>query len=304
MRRIDLENRLKRKIGGVAGVRPAPRVGAGTPAAAAHPDFIYNGGPVITRPSVYPVFCGSKWSDATHQAQAARLVQFLSDLMSSEWMNVLTQYGVGGPGTGTVFPARFIGDVAPTISDAGVKTLLQNAIDAGAIPEPPASNTTHVIAIFLDETVAVSDSTLGVVMCEPNNDTAFGYHYYFVTAAGNNCYYSVIPDLDDDCINETCPGGGNCSLKLADTQEQRRTQVMSHEFAEMCTDPKFPTGWYGQTSDEVGDICNGETATIAVGSNTWNVQRIYSKADDVRTKGTTYCLGSSPNPTTPLISAQ
>jgi hypothetical protein len=291
-------------MGGVSGGRPTPRVGAGAPAAAAYPDFIYNGGPVITRPSVYPVFCGSKWSDATHQAQAARLVQFLGDLMSSDWMNVLTQYGVGGSGTGKVFPAHFIGSAAATISDADVQALLQKAIDAGAVPEPPANNTTDVVALFLDETVAVSDGTLGVVMCEPNNDNAFGYHYYFVTAAGNNCYYSVIPDLDDDCIKETCPGGdGNCSLKLTDAQEQRRTQVMSHEFAEMCTDPKFPTGWYGQTSDEVGDICNGETATITVGPNAWNVQRIYSKADDVRTNGATYCLASSPNPTAPLAGA-
>jgi hypothetical protein len=38
------------------------------------------------------------------------------------------------------------------------------------------------------------------------------------------------------------PPNGNCSLQLSQTQEQRLTQVTSHEFAEMCTDPKFQAG--------------------------------------------------------------
>ena len=285
----------KRTIGGVDGQR-AVRPAAAAPGAPAFPDLIYNGGPVITAPKVYPMFWGSKWSDAAHQQQATRLVQFIKDLLASDWMNILMQYGVSGPGSGQVLAAQYASKVPASISDTDVHATLQSAIDAGTIPEPPANNTTQVIAVFLDETVAVSDSSIGVVMCEAKNDNAFGYHNFFTTKAGNNCYYSMVPALDDACIKSTCGSSTSCSLSLSETQEERRTQVTSHELAETFTDPKFPTGWYGQSSDEIGDICNGETASIAAGANTWNVQRIYSKTDDTNTNGQTYCLASAASP--------
>jgi hypothetical protein len=216
-------------------------------------------------------------------------------MVASPWMNIMSQYGAGsGAGSGLYVQSSYISSVPANLTDAAIHTVLQGAINAGTIPEPSANNTTQVNIIFLDESVAVKDPSLGIVMCEPTGDNAFGYHYDFVTAKGNNCYYAVIPALDDKCIKETCPGG--CSLNLSETQEQRRTQVTSHEFAEMITDPKFPTGWFGASSDENGDICNGETATITVGSNTWNVQRIYSKTDDINTNGASYCLASAAAP--------
>jgi acylphosphatase len=282
-----------RKIGGV-GAAKAPS-GVTAPVAPAHGDLIFNGGPIVANPIVYPTFWGSNWPDAVHQTQALRLVTFLKDLISSDWMNVLTQYGVGsGNGGGQVLGPSYVQTVPATLTDAQIHQTIQAAINSGTIPEPPPNNASTVIVIFLDETTAVNDSGLGIVMCEPNGDNAFGYHYDFTTARGNLCYYAVIPALDDACIKHTCPGG--CSLNLSESQEQRRTQVTSHEFAEMLTDPKFPSGWFGSTSDEVGDICNGETATITVGPNTWNVQRIYSKADDIKTNGTSYCLASAPEP--------
>jgi len=107
----------------------------------------------------------------------------------------------------------------------------------------------------------------------------------------------VIPALDDTCITNTCPGGdGTCSLKTTQTQEQRLTQVTSHEFAEMVTDPKFRSGWWGSTSDENGDICNGLSGTITVGANTWNVQRQYSKTDDENSSGATVCIIGATTP--------
>jgi len=61
-----------------------------------------------------------------------------------------------------------------------------------------------VVVIFLDESVAVKDANTAV-MCEPTGDNAFGYHNYFTTKNGNNCYYAVIPALSNACIIETCP---------------------------------------------------------------------------------------------------
>jgi hypothetical protein len=296
-----IRSKSGRKIGGVArkaGHETYATVAGPGPAAPAHGDFIWNGGPVLTCPFMYATFWGPSWTNSpAGLAEAARLSQFLQDLGNSQFMNVLSQYGVGsGPGTALFLQASFITNVAANISDTDIHNIIQGAINSGAIPEPPANNKTHCIVIYLDSSIAVRDTNLGITMCEPGGDTAFGYHFFFTTAQGNSCYYSVIPSLDDTCLVNTGCGGGGCSLSLSQTQEQRRTQVTSHEFAEMATDPAFPSGWFGPSSDENGDICNGEADSITVGANTWDVQRTYSKTDDIATNGASFCRATAPNP--------
>jgi len=291
-----------RKIGGVSAFRGAlareRAEAAAAPLAPAFPGFTYNGGPVISCPLVYTSFWGSLWlSDPAHLQEAGRLSQFCKDLVASDFMNVLSQYGVGrGAGWGLFIQASFISAVPATLTDDAIHNVIQSAISNGVIPEPPANNTSHVLMIYLDENTMVDDQNFGVVMCEPSGDDAFGYHWDFTTAAGNPFYYAVIPSLNDACITNTCGGSPNCSLNLSETQEQRRTQVSSHEFAEMCTDPKYPTGWIDPFAGECGDICNGETNTITVGPNTWDVQNQYSKYTDTQTNGAIYCVATEPNP--------
>jgi hypothetical protein len=289
-----------RKIGGVSkksAHETAPKPAAG-PAAPAHADFVWNGGPVISCPLLYTTFWGPSWTNSpSGLTEAGRLSQFCQDLMASQYMNVLSQYGASnGAGGGLFIQASFVHNVASSISDTDIHNILQTAINAGAIPEPPANNTTHVIVIYLDSSIAVKDTGLKIAMCEPSGDNAFGYHFFFKTAKGNNCYYAVIPALDDACLKNTGCGGGGCSLNLSQTQEQRRTQVTSHEFAEMVTDPAFPTGWFGPSSDENGDICNGQSAFITVGANNWDVQAQYSKTDDIATNGASFCRATAPTP--------
>ncbi len=291
-----------RKIGGVSAQMPVHPVEAErarpVPAALAHADFVYNGGPVITCPLIYVSFWGSLWlSDPGHIQEAGRLTQFCTDLVNSNYMNVLSQYGVGsGKGSGLFVQASFVSNVPSTLTDSGIHNIIQSTINSGAIPEPPQNNTTHVLIIYLDENTSVNDPNLGIVMCAPAGDDAFGYHFDFTTAAGNPFYYAVIPGLSDACLSSSCPDDAFCSLHLTQTQEQRRTQVTSHEFAEMCTDPKFTTGWWGPSSDENGDICNGEADNVTVGANTWDVQRQYSKYDDVNSNGAVFCITEAPSP--------
>ncbi|HEV2177302.1 MAG TPA: hypothetical protein VGW33_08885 [Terriglobia bacterium] len=288
----------RRMLGRVGAFRP-PRAAA-APGQPAYPGFVYNGGPVITNPALSTSFWGALWSDAAHQTAAQRLTQFAQDLLNSDFMNVLSQYGVGtGNGSGSFGESSLVANVASQLADSDIQSVIQSNIDAGVIPEPPANNTSDVLLIFLDENTEVNDSSLGIVMCEPMGDTAFGYHNGFTTSAGNPFYYSVIPALDDACLENSCGGSPGCTLQLSETQEQRRTQVASHEFAEMVTDPNPPTGWYDQTdpnSEEVGDICNGESDTITVGANTWTVQSIYSSYDDQQSGGSSYCLSQAPSP--------
>src|SRR5689334_7668806 len=94
----------RRKIGGVS-PKPAhegyPAAAGAAPAAPAHSDFIWNGGPVLTCPFMYATFWGPSWTNSpAGLAEAGRLSQFLQDLGNSQFMNVLSKYGVGsGPGT-------------------------------------------------------------------------------------------------------------------------------------------------------------------------------------------------------------
>jgi hypothetical protein len=69
----------------------------------------------------------------------------------------------------------------------------------------------------------------------------------------------------------------------------------SHEFAEVVTDPEL-NAWYDSNGSENGDICNGNAGTITVSSNTWTVQRMYSKYDDIQSNGALTCVTEPPNP--------
>ena len=297
----------KRKArGGVSPTcgRPATRglESAAAPAppaagAVAFPNFTYHGGPVIASPQVYTSFWGNLWSDADHQARAERLNQFHRDLLESGFMNVLSQYGVGrGAGNaGTFAGSTFISDVPDMLTNNQVQSTIQSAVNGGILPEPPSPSNIALI-IYLDENIGIEDPADQLVLCEPNNDNAFGYHEFFTTAAGNQFYYAIVPALSDACISETCPGDdSNCSLHLSQTQEQRQTQVASHEFAEMTTDPQL-NAWFDPDNGENGDICNGQSDTVTVGTNTWTVQKTYSSYDDSNSGGTIFCIAQASDP--------
>ena len=293
----------KPKAVSYGGVSPRPRKGAlrgATPTAGPSgpgrfPGFTYHGGPVISAPEVHSTFWGSLWSHADHQARATRLNQFLTDLATSTFMNVLSQYGVG---LGQFVGSTFVANVPDVLHDTDIHGIIQSKIDDGTFPEPGDPSNLALI-IYLDENMGVEDPD--ITMCEPTSDNAFGYHNFFITSAGNPFYYAVIPSVDDTCVHNTCPDDASCSLHRAQTQEQRQTQVTSHEFAEMTTDPQL-NAWFDPdpNNGENGDICNGESATITVGANAWTVQRTYSKADDMATNGESFCLSEAPNPLEPL----
>jgi hypothetical protein len=217
-------------------------------------------------------------------------------MVASQYMNVLSQYGSSsGAGGACYLGASFVTNVPNNMTDPQIRALIQSSITAGVIPQPGTPANTCLI-IYLADNLAINDPADGLVLCEAKNDTAFGYHDFFKTTAGPPMYYAIIPGLSDACLKESCPGGdGGCSLHLAETQEQRQTQVTSHEFGEMITDPQL-NAWWDPSGGEEGDICNGESAPITVGANTWNVQKSYSKADDVASNGATICVVSHPSP--------
>lgn len=250
------------------------------------PGFGYMGGPVIENPQVYTLFVGD-WSSGTNANRAKRLSKFVDDLMHSHYMRILTQYGCGV--SGQLVAQVMLANTNQNLTDNDIHGILQNAIDNGKIPEP--NNRSNAYVVFLDDNTGVTGQ---IVMCETGGDNAFGYHDFFLTSANNPCYYAVIPGLTNDCLTHSCPSDPNCSLHLAETQEQRQTQVTSHEFSEMISDPQLNAWLDSNSGNENGDICNGNTGTIVVGPDTWTVQLMYSKLDDMITSGATTCIAGVP----------
>ena len=266
-----------------------------------NPNFIYRGGPVINTPQVFALFVGD-WSSTANQNRATRLGQFLTDMMHSQYMNMLAQYGCGS--SGTLVNSVFISSTDHDLSATDIQNILQNEINSSTIPEP--TNPSNVYLLFLDDATGVNDVAAGATMCESSGNNAFGFHDFFTTTAGNTCVFGVIPGLTDSCLTNSCSSDSGCSLHLSQTQEQRQTQVTSHEFSEMISDPQVGSNEAWSNSGgphENGDLCNGDSGTITVGANTWTVQEMYSKWDDMNSNGATTCVLGSTNPLPSLLPA-
>jgi hypothetical protein len=247
--------------------------------------FINRGGPIVANPTIHSIYWGSAWEDSAHKAQSKRLDQFLQDLLRSSIMNLLSQYGVGA---GTFFGSFTDTLITGSLTDSDIQANLETYFSNGRLIEP---NGNQVIVIFFDESTEVNDPGQGLVLCEPAGDTAFGYHNFFLTTKQNPCYYAIIPSLTDACIIDSCGGNAGCTLSLNDSQEQRRTEVATHEFGEMCSDPQL-NAWTDDSGNEIGDVCSVKE-DIVVGPNTWRVQTLWDN-------GANICdVGSSSTPPPP-----
>jgi hypothetical protein len=115
MRNGIVSARLRKKkvpLGGVpesvseAGKGSGRATGPGT-----FPDLLYEGGPVIANPQVYAVYLGD-WTGTSNQNRITQLNQFISDFLSSSYMDVLSQYGIGT--SGNFVNSVIISDVSNT----------------------------------------------------------------------------------------------------------------------------------------------------------------------------------------------
>ena len=250
--------------------------------------FTYQGGLVIKNPVIYNIYLGD-WSGADKQQLIASIEQYSSDILKSEWMNILSEYQYAGKGK--YVKNFFIPNVDNELNEPDIHAILQNAIDNKVIPEDTGDiNSYNIFMIYLDEKTGINDSGLEIYICQPDNDNAFGYHSTFVSRNSKNIFYCIIPALTDTCLDYSCKGGA-CSLKLSDTQIDRITQVSSHELAEVITNPNEAGYFDVKSGNEIGDICNAKTAKIKIGENTWQVQKQYSKSQDDASNGNVKCVG-------------
>ena len=229
----------------------------------------YEGGPVVYCPSVYTSFWGPSWT-GSNATLASQLNQFMHDLITSgPWMNILTQYGVSG--AGLFAQASFLEFVPSTLTVPSYQEIFQSCINAGLIPEPANVNnskTATVMMVFLDQNVIING---GGRQLNFQGAPDAGYHDSFTTAAGNPFMYAFTEFSDINSI----------------------TTIMSHEFAEMITDPLYNAWTPDHAGHEIGDYCSWQETDITVSGRTWTVQKIWSDVANA-------CVAGSPNKITPI----
>jgi hypothetical protein len=225
---------------------PVHRVGElGQPAhgaaAAPGPELTYRGGALLTAVEVFTLFWGSWWQANQGLPLAGETNAFFDYILTSELLDQLAEYSVGGQAIGH---GRRVGTTTVTepalgasVSDAQIQQTLQQLVGAGTIPSPTANS---LCFLYLPPSVSVTQG--GSRSCQ-----AFcGYH----NATSTDVYYAVMP----------YPGCTGCAgeLGLLDAL----TTTSSHELCEAITDPVPGEGWYDDHYGEIGDICAWQTRQL------------------------------------------
>jgi hypothetical protein len=178
---------------------------------------------------------------------------------SSYYAMLSNEYGFGGG-----MQVATLHWPAPTPTTQGSNDILDSlraAMDAGMVPLPMDTKDDNVLyAIYIGKTGAVSDGTNGASCTDWE-----GYHSY-ASYNGTKFPYTIIAD---------------CGLGIIEV-----TSTASHEVIETVSDPydtplgyimdkNLPDLWYGDTGQEIADMCDFENYTYEGG---FALQPIWSNA--------------------------
>jgi hypothetical protein len=274
------------------------------PAAGVH--LTYWGGPVISNMQVVVVLWGPNVVTTSAADGAASLSQFYTDITSSRYFDLLTEYSTAGitghngtstsnqsighgsfATTVTITPAQCpTGGTATTpciVTDAQIQTELANQINnTHALPGPQTDaqgdiNTYYAIYFPPNTTIELDPTTKSCV--------SGGFCAYHSTT-GSNIPYGVMADFSSGLCSTHC-GAGTTTFQVV-------TGVSSHEMAEAVTDsqvgltgpvPAPPLGWYDPSTTaapdpgEIADICDppaSQTTTVTAGSHNYTVEPLFS----------------------------
>lgn len=246
-------------------------------AAGAH--LVYNGGPVMANVHVVDVL----WGAGVNSQVAGSMPLFFKDLITSQWIDGLTEYNTRGQSTPTsnqvIGRGTFVGQfqITPfntntTVTDEEIQAEIAAQITAGNLPVPiygiqGYANSLYVIEFPPGITITAQGATSCVQFCAYHN--CFNYNGKLVT-------YAVQPDFGptSGCGGAACGNG---------TELQNQQSVHSHEIAEAITDPTVGfnnlLGWYDQANGEIGDICDNlaqAEAAVTLNGHHYIVQKIWS----------------------------
>jgi len=216
----------------------------------------YQGGALLANVEAQAVYLGSDWqNNATLQAQSGQVDTFLSTIVQSSYMDMMTNAGYNvGRGTSTAGVVDNITLNKTTgITDAQIQADIQAMIKSGQLQAPDAN---RLYVVYVEPGVVIH-------MGGAASNTAFlGYHGAFAgTTSGGaaaDIHYAVI----------SYPGAPNFTAASQgfSSNLDEMTAVSSHELAEAVTDPNVnykTMGWYDfQNNGEIGDLAEGHYAVL------------------------------------------
>lgn len=244
-------------MSGLLGTGPKPRVSSAT-------TMRYYGGPVLPKIKVVSVL----WGNDVNKTTVANIGPFLAGIVDSSFVDQMKQYSTnltavnGRAGTRqTIGRGTYKGQFrivpvhqATSLTDAAIRYELQGQIAARHLPAAD-QNTLYMVYFPRYITVTAGKSVSCMQFA--------AYHSANPGTVGGNIFYGVMPD---------------CGLGFA-----ALTVASSHEFAEALTDgiptpgshPAYPQAWNTIDGYEIGDLCEGTRATLAVGTRRYTVQQLF-----------------------------
>ena len=246
----------------------------------------YYGGPVVSNASVVKVLWGAGTAQEPYLPQVdgtstPGIDNFFAHVGNSAYFSWLKEYNTtGNGGTGqtigygnlassaTITPPSS----ATTVDDTTIQATLAADIGNGTLPPPTKDATGNINTIYAlyfpyGITITMNGSASGQVFCAYHGTMSLSY---------GDVPYMILPDPTYGGMGTGCGPG---------TAFQNLQQYTSHELIETVTDPavglantnSYPLGWYDNTNGEIGDICNGQQATV-VGTDGlfWTVQKEFS----------------------------
>jgi hypothetical protein len=240
--------------------------GTGVFPAAAPSTLVKGRGPVLSHPTIMPIFWGAEWVSPSPPIAPATLLDGMKAIIYGPYLDGLIQYGLTGKPT--LLGPRYVSSSEPTTvsSVAGWQSegisLLTRMIEDDQIAEPD-EDWSRFSVIFLPSTVVYPPGTTGRPI--------FGFHSSFQWVD-----YDFL-DLDDDPVRfaviGTAPFGSAANPVISGLD--MATYSFSHELVEAMTDPDGANGWRqspgtgSATVDEIADSpCNqiGRLNGVAVAS--------------------------------------
>jgi hypothetical protein len=224
-----------------------------------HVHMVYRGGPVISNVKIYAVFWGS---NVPNQSD---LAGFYTAIANSAYVDQLSEYDTSRQKIGRgQFVSSYVDTDAPSdaqVSDDAVQQELSRLVGNGSLPQPDG-NTLFMVHFPAGVTINMQNANSCEQFCAYHSSFSSGGNPY--TGGGNPTYYAVMPDYTGDC--------SKCST-VDSSPFNDTTVVASHEVAEAITDPNIGVanttqdehqlGWYDDKNDEIGDVCEGQSATFA-----------------------------------------
>jgi hypothetical protein len=136
----------------------------------------------ISAPEQYSIFLGRGWAAHSMRSRQAALANLLNSVRDDATLKALNEAGVTNL-FGPTSNREQLDDLAGTISDLEIQTVLSRMLTEGTVAQPNA-NTIYVV--FLDPEL---HSTIGGMMAGKH----YAAYHNFFNAAGTRLHYVVVP---------------------------------------------------------------------------------------------------------------